>query len=51
MRFKVKIIYDTDESQYIVFIDGIRGIEGYGDTEQEAINDFTNRYELLVNKS
>lgn len=40
MKFPVKISFDFDEGEYVVFIDGIKGIEGHGPTEQEAIDNF-----------
>lgn len=43
MKFPVKISFDFDENEYVVFVDGIKGIEGHGQTEQEAIDDFYKR--------
>ena len=40
MRYSIKIIYDTEDRQYVVFVDGMKGIEGFGQTEAEAIEDF-----------
>lgn len=40
LSYKIKIVFDIIEKQYIVFVDGIKNIQGFGDTEQEAIDDF-----------
>ncbi len=40
LNYKIKIVYDFDEGHYIVFVDGISNIEGYGQTEQDAIQNF-----------
>ena len=47
-RYPIKIVWDFDESEYIVFIEGISGIEGRGPTEQEAIEDFNENYDKAL---
>jgi predicted RNase H-like HicB family nuclease len=37
------MIFDFDEQEYVVFVDGIADIEGRGVTEQEAIDNFQDR--------
>ena len=39
LNYKIKIIYDMEEHEYVVFVEGI-DVEGFGQTEQEAIEDF-----------
>ena len=29
-----------EDDEYVVFVDGIKGLEGYGSTEEEAIENF-----------
>ena len=40
MKLNIKIVFNIDDSEYCVFVDGIRDIIGYGSTEEEALNDF-----------
>jgi len=40
MKLNIKIIYNTEDNEYCIFVDGIRDIVGYGATEEEALNDF-----------
>jgi predicted RNase H-like HicB family nuclease len=44
-RFPIKIVYLHEEGEYLVFVDGIKGLEGHGATEEEAIQDFYNLME------
>jgi predicted RNase H-like HicB family nuclease len=44
-KFPIKIVYNFEDSEYMVFVDGIKGLEGYGSTEEEAIADFYNMME------
>lgn len=48
MTFKIKIIFNIVDQEYIVFVDGINNIEGYGSTEQEAIEDFEKNLKLKL---
>lgn len=50
MNFKIKIAIDFDDGGYIVFVDGIPGLEGHGDTEVQAIMDFFNNYDKFKDK-
>lgn len=43
LKLNVKIVFDFDEDCYRVFIDELKGIEGFGQTEQEALDDFYER--------
>jgi predicted RNase H-like HicB family nuclease len=45
MKYKIKLIFDQEENEYVVFIDGVKGFEGRGETELEAIEDFKKQYE------
>lgn len=45
MKFKIKIVFDFDEGLYRVFVDGIKELEGRGDTEVKAIADFFINYD------
>jgi predicted RNase H-like HicB family nuclease len=40
MQLPIKIVYDAEEKEYVVFVDGLRGLEGHGETEEDAIADF-----------
>lgn len=44
MKFPIKIIFDFDFDEYVVFVSGINGIEGRGKTEGEAIENFKLNY-------
>lgn len=50
MKFKIKIIFDFDEGLYKVFVDGIKDLEGHGETEIQAISDFFNNYDEFKDK-
>jgi len=45
----IKITYDFDENEYIVFVKGI-DLEGRGNTEARALLDFFTNYEQLNEK-
>ena len=45
LNYKIKIVYDFEESQYVIFVYGIRDIEGYGQTEEEALKDFEEQFQ------
>jgi len=47
LKFKIKIVFDFDEDEYLVFADGIRGVEARGKTEEEAVAKFK---ELFMEK-
>ncbi len=49
MKFKIKITLNFDEGGYMVFVDGIPELVGYGDTEIKAIIDFFNNYDKFKN--
>jgi predicted RNase H-like HicB family nuclease len=51
MRLKIKMIYDFDEDQYVVFVEGIVGLEGVGKSEQEAIENFNTVYDRAMRDS
>jgi predicted RNase H-like HicB family nuclease len=40
MKCKIKIVFNVEDDEYCVFVDGIRDITGYGTTEEEALNNF-----------
>jgi predicted RNase H-like HicB family nuclease len=40
MKLPIKIVYLVDEQEYCVFVDGLKGIEGRGESEEDAIDDF-----------
>lgn len=48
INYKIKIVYDFDERVYRVFVDGMKDIEGFGNTEQEAVEDFNKRINYLT---
>ena len=48
MKYPIRIVYDHEEHEYLVFIGGISNIEGHGETEKEAIEDFRKNYEMLM---
>ena len=50
MNFKVKITFDFDESCYLVFVEGIKELEGRGSTEVKALIDFFQNYEQFKDK-
>ena len=49
LRLDVKIVFDFDEDCYRVFIDGIKNVEGIGQTEPEAIEDFYAKLDREMN--
>lgn len=50
MKLPIKILFDFDENEYVVFCKGIE-LEGRGNTESRALLDFLNQYEQLNEKS
>jgi predicted RNase H-like HicB family nuclease len=50
MKFKIKIVFDFDENEYVVFVSELGGIEGRGATEQEAIENFHIELERSCNE-
>lgn len=40
MKKNIKIVWDFDEKEYVVFVEGMTGIEGRGSSEKEAIGNF-----------
>lgn len=50
LKYKIKIIFDFDEDEFVVFASGLEGLEGRGETEESAINDFREKYERLINE-
>lgn len=46
-NFKLKIIYDFDENEYLTFIEGVYNIVGNGQTELESIKNFLGKAECM----
>jgi predicted RNase H-like HicB family nuclease len=47
LKYKVKVIFLAEDNEYVCFVDGMKGITGYGDTEHEAIEDFEKALEII----
>lgn len=45
MNLAVKITFDFEEQEYMVFVEGIPELVGYGETESSALLDFLKKYE------
>jgi hypothetical protein len=49
MSHPIKIIFDVEENEYVVFVESI-GIEGRGGTEKEAVDDLITKYGMKVER-
>lgn len=47
LKYKVKVVFVAEDDEYVCFIEGMKGVEGYGSTEYEAIEDFQRQLERL----
>ena len=43
--YKIKITFNEDDLEYLVFVDGINELYGCGETETSALLDFLEKYE------
>ena len=48
MNYPIKLIYLSDEETYYCLVDGMVGIEGTGETEEDAIGNFYNNLHKLM---
>ena len=50
-KFRIVVIYDFDENEYVCFCSELGCIEGRGETEDEAKTNFLNELERRKNES
>ena len=49
LNLKIKVIFDFDENEFVCFIEGVYGLEGRGESESLAIEEFMSNYERKLN--
>lgn len=45
MKYAIKVTYNLDENEYMVFVEGLPELYGRGETESGALLDFLQKYE------